>query len=150
MESFRLIFEPDSISRSKAGSITARIVIQIGGFIFPGAGWSDFIVVILGWWLQAIRQIGISYEEGCLQFMDGPYKVLIRTVNEHHSELICLEERHTEIKKYCSIVETDDIKNELVRISREIVSLCDKNSWSSDDIVVLRKEIDAMESVRKL
>lgn len=143
MESINLIFEEDTLTRSKAGSITARISIQIGDFLFPGEGWSDFIVVILGWWLQATCQIRAKSDKcAYLQFMDGPYRIFIKTIDENHSSLICLEERHTEIDKYRSIVKTNDLRNELVRISRKVVSLCDKKGWDSDDIDVLIKEIE--------
>lgn len=148
MESFNLIFEPDTLNRSKAGSITARIVIRIGDFLFPGDGWSDFIVVILGWWLQAIRQISTMSDEGAyLQFMDGPYKIFIKTIDENHSSLICLEERRTEIDRYRSIVKTNDLRNELVRIGRKVVSLCNEKGWDSDDIDILRKEIHSFSVV---
>lgn len=43
---------------------------------FPAAGWSDFAVVILGWWaialLKTIRSNGVL---GRVHFMDGPYAV---------------------------------------------------------------------------
>lgn len=29
----------------------------MGDFVFPDAGWSDVVVVILGWWRQALRAL---------------------------------------------------------------------------------------------
>lgn len=142
MEKFIITFEPKSLRCSKAGLITAQIMIQIGKFVFPGPGWTDFIVVILEWWFQAINTVAYS-DECYFQFMDGPFRVLVRPVSEQLTELVFLEDRNTEITKYYSIVKTEDIRTEIIRISRKVISLCDERGWHSDDLNVLRKKIVA-------
>ncbi len=151
MNLFKLIHNSNTLYRSRSGSITAEIVIQIEDFLFPGKGWSDFIVVIFGWWWQAITQaLNSSKGVGSFMFMDGPYKVDVKKINEEQSELTFFEERRTEIIKHVSVVETNSIINELYRVSKEVIKSCDKNGWSSDDIDLLKRETRPQEQARSV
>jgi hypothetical protein len=143
MESFRLVFEPSSLKRSRSGSITAQVFVKIGDFLFPGAGWSDFVVVILGWWLEALRQMSADGTpgDGHFRFMDGPYSFQARSLDEERTEVVCLEERVRELERKRSIVKTTELKDELFRVGTEIVALCDELGWASRDVDALRGEI---------
>jgi len=58
------------------GPAIAGIWLVTESGAFPEAGWSDFAIVILGWWasalLNTIRSNGV---QGRVHFMDGPYAV---------------------------------------------------------------------------
>jgi len=54
-------------------TITGHLFVQVGDFFFPEKGWDDFVVVVLGWWIEnAILLDGPVVEVDNL-FMDGPY-----------------------------------------------------------------------------
>ncbi|MGA7411101.1 MAG: hypothetical protein WBW33_11485, partial [Bryobacteraceae bacterium] len=59
------------------GPAIAGIWLITEGGGFPSAGWSDFVVVILGWWANAllttIHSNGVRRVR--VPFMDGPYAV---------------------------------------------------------------------------
>ena len=44
-------------SLHEGGNITGEIWLEVAGFGFPDRRWSDFPVVILGWWLDALFEL---------------------------------------------------------------------------------------------
>ncbi|MEV7965629.1 hypothetical protein AB0O34_06545 [Sphaerisporangium sp. NPDC088356] len=51
----------------------------MGGEDFPEAGWFDFPVTILAWWLAELGDLVRGASATCaLTFMDGPYEALVR------------------------------------------------------------------------
>lgn len=62
---------------------------------FPEAGWSDFVVIVLSWWIQSckalmISKIGVTHE---FDFMDGSPIVLAKKIDTHKAELLfCLDD----------------------------------------------------------
>lgn len=60
---------------SRSGSITGEIWFQVGEISFPEPLWSDFTIVVLEWWINAIRELEHARSEVSkkLIFMDGPF-----------------------------------------------------------------------------
>jgi hypothetical protein len=54
-----------------------------------------------------------------------------------------------EIERHNSIIEIDTVINELVRISREVSSLCHEKGWESDELETLRTELDSFSEPMK-
>jgi hypothetical protein len=52
------------------------------GTSFPGPGWVDFGVAILGWWLVAAERLLRGSPKERFLFMDGPYELQVR--QEHN------------------------------------------------------------------
>ena len=71
-----LIADIGTLKVRPRGPAIAGIWLLTENGAFPAAGWSDFVVVILGWWasalLKAIRGDGIRSR---VHFMDGQYAV---------------------------------------------------------------------------
>jgi len=49
--------DPVSIDFSKSQAVTGVVFFDFGSFQFPEKGWNDFIVVVLSWWLIALKRI---------------------------------------------------------------------------------------------
>jgi ParB-like nuclease domain len=78
MEPFYLVVDPDSLELSR-GSITGKIHISNATCTFPEPEWNDFVVVVLGWWLEAAAEVsGRQGTEGLLRFMDRLKKAMQR------------------------------------------------------------------------
>ena len=72
-EHAEVVIAPQSFDRSGSGSITGAIWLRHGArgerrADFPEPGWTDFPVVILAWWLDALGALarGETGEASCL------------------------------------------------------------------------------------
>jgi hypothetical protein len=74
-----IVAVPSSLRRSAMGSITGQIYLRGPSGSFPVDGWSDFPVVILGWWIEGLAGLP-RRKSGSFKgmFMDGPYAFLIQ------------------------------------------------------------------------
>lgn len=67
---------PSSFEVSPHGAMTGEIGVHLGGHWFPEHYWSDFLVVILDWWLYELRPWNNAKELEFL-FMDGPCMLVL-------------------------------------------------------------------------
>ena len=58
--------------------ITGTLFVELGGNAFPDAGWSDFPVVVLGWWVRAALALQRTGAPTSFMFMDGPFELELR------------------------------------------------------------------------
>ena len=75
-----------SLSLALAGSIVrviGPIWLEIDGRDFPGEGWDDFPVVILGWWLSEAKPL-LTNQTGSRErlFMDGSYEFEVNVLGK--------------------------------------------------------------------
>src|SRR5437762_807203 len=66
--------DPKGFQRLPAGRVFGPIHLQVQDTIFPNTSWTDFAVIILHWWLEAITRSGLQTSTDRLAFMDGPYE----------------------------------------------------------------------------
>jgi hypothetical protein len=60
---------------TKSSPATGKVHVRFGDVAFPERDWDDFVVRVLGWWLEDARKL-IEEEVGVLMsFMDGPFAV---------------------------------------------------------------------------
>lgn len=138
-----LIFKKDELHRSKRGSITAPIYFSFEDFCFPEARWSDFVVVVLGWWVQALAKIVKGWETTVeFDFMDGPFLIRISKVTDSEIKLECVNQSSAiEVIEHSLIMCLSDLHSELLKVARNVMDSCDEFGWESDDTRVLKKEI---------
>ena len=59
--------------------VVGPIWLELDGQTFPDDGWDDFPVVILGWWLNAVKPLIANEGTECeCLFMDGRYKFKVK------------------------------------------------------------------------
>jgi hypothetical protein len=74
----RVLTDVRDIERTKRGSIIGRIWFAAGADAFPAAGWSDFVVVVLGWWIGQLLDLRKGRNDHLeFRFMDGPFSLLV-------------------------------------------------------------------------
>lgn len=74
-----VIVDPSTLrASSTSGNVTGIIHLSTGAENFPDSQWSDFPVIILGWWIAGLLEIvhGGTGAFECL-FMDGPYAFVV-------------------------------------------------------------------------
>ena len=62
---------------TKASPATGEVHVRFGDVDFPGTDWSDFAVVVLGWWLEQITDLLEQRARVQMKFMDGPFAVAL-------------------------------------------------------------------------
>jgi hypothetical protein len=137
--------------RSGSGSITGIIYIEVAGAEFPGPGWSDFPVVILGWWLDALSGLTTT-RPAELDFMDGPY--VLRAIPKGLSiyQLECLDRRvdHKPAVLTTADVDSSQFRSEIVRGAADVTAACERHDWTSSDLTSLRSLVSQHQDNAKM
>jgi hypothetical protein len=123
-----------TLYRSGSGSITGTIHVELDGFAFPEKGWSDFVVVILGWWLKSLDRIGRGDEAAELLFMDGPFAIQLSTVGGASCSLELWEKSSSETLFASGTVPILDLIGEIERVAAEVMKECSGRGWQSADL----------------
>jgi hypothetical protein len=119
--------------RTATGLVYAELYLQVGELQFPDSRWTDFVVVVLSWWCEALHRLLAGVREPIdVRFMEGPYLVEIGPLDQGRVHLVLVEDRKREI---CCEAEVD--ARVLVR---SVVSATDKtlkecrtrDCWSDD------------------
>jgi hypothetical protein len=135
---FHVVINTDEESILKRAStgrpITCPVHVQFDGTPFPAGNWIDFAVVILGWWTEQV----LALKEGStatakLDFMDGPYQIIIRPANPGLWRVDCIV-RELQRKKVLSVeIQSQQIVDEVIRVSQGLlVYLKGLAVWDAD------------------
>lgn len=138
----RLIFDPATIHQSGRGSITAVIYYDFGaGRQFPSEDWSDFVVVVLNWWIEALEQVGEGSESVKFCFMDGPFWMTAVPEGEDNLLLSCVEDRRDVGIRFEVLVNQSDLRRELMAVARSVSDVCARAGIESADLNELRTRL---------
>lgn len=67
-----------------SGPHSPKLIIEDGLVYFPGRNWDDFVVTVLGWWLESYNRLLARIENiQDFDFMDGPYSYRIARMGEN-------------------------------------------------------------------
>ncbi|WP_346190116.1 hypothetical protein [Rubritalea halochordaticola] len=120
----RLIFEPDTLSQTEQGSVTGVIYFDFGeGQTYPGTGWSDFALVLAGWWMSAVKELEQGECKAKLLFMDGPFEIHLFREGDDQVLMRCMPTRSKE--QIDLRLGLDVLKQEIQRTAREVAHACD-------------------------
>ena len=136
-----LIVNPSSVA--KRISITGEIYFKINDYFFPEKRWDDFVVVILGWWLRALRSNSDMFE---LLFMDGPLEVRAKKVKQNEFELSFIHRGDCVLVANCS---ENELKNQVAKAARKILRKVTHEKWESPDIKELRNGLRSLKNEMK-
>src|SRR5262245_29261725 len=137
---FRVRVRGESFVMNRVGSITGEIWVSIADYEFPGPGWHDFPVVILGWWLDGIEKLlrGRADKAVC-SFMDGDYSF----------DLVPLDQQALRVHLYrdsfargnCmreATAEVNSVSRTILDAARTVLEVCVSRRWSGRDVGLLR------------
>lgn len=141
----RVVVETATV-RAGRGPHTGAIWFVIGDKeAFPGPGWSDFIVVVLGWWLASILRMlsGEAHAEQFL-FMEGPYLVQLSRASGSLCKFSACERRGglrvlSEVQ-----VDLERLAESLLLAAQVVMSAC--GSQQTTDTRTLQDLISALTS----
>lgn len=123
------------------GSVTGVLYFDFGEeLLFPSIGWSDFVIVIVNWWLVALEQLLQGCKQVELRFMDGPYWITV--IAQENAELLlrCHEDSRGG-GVYEVIVDTEDLRRELTNLAEKVSRACAEAGIESSDLDDLRMHL---------
>jgi hypothetical protein len=140
----RIVFDPTSVAQSSSASrsITGIVYFDFGAVCFPAERWSDFAVVITGWWLEALHRMekGIDREVE-LFFMDGPYHIVATRLTGNEVKLRCVERGRTELVRHEEVVQLPELREQVRNVTKEIAATCTRAGMQSSDLEKLKSQL---------
>lgn len=137
----------DEASLRFSRNVTGIVFFEFGTFQFPQRDWNDFVVVILGWWLDATTKLVAAGEgETELYFMDGPYA--LRIVLESGILKISRgrDDVQTEDSRFNFEVDAHGFLRAIYDASTTILSACASRDWMTADIETLQLGVSRLHS----
>ena len=134
MENAAVELGEGSLKRSGSDSPFGEIWLRVGWFAFPNAGWTDFVVVILGWWAEAAADaLTGSSERHELVFMDGPFLATIRVVEDQIWHLDLVKRARERESVHSADVDGGSLSRSIAAASDQVLRRCIANRWISRD-----------------
>ncbi len=136
-----VVLREQSMEQHSGGSITGIVFWKCNGHSFPDSAWNDFIIVILGWWVQAIaRLIAGTTTTETMDFMDGPYSILCKTTN---NSIDCqFVDRHSEVRAVASWTgQTRELASVIFSAGKLALRVCHTRGLANADLETLEREV---------
>lgn len=117
---------------SKTDNVTGVIFLELQQGPFPEAGWSDFPVIILGWWIEAWLQLETSPKRSAVQwrFMDGPYSATLTVTGAQSPDAFAFS----------------NVKRPLLEAGEHVVAYCEQRGMLSRDLEPLRTNMQRLKT----
>ncbi|MDT0192908.1 hypothetical protein [Exiguobacterium sp. BG5(2022)] len=134
----------DSLTYS--GQIIGEINFVIDTYdYFPGVGWSDFVAVILKWWIDSCRAILHAPLKSIhsFPFMDGPFSISAKKISLSELELSFTKDG--QMKTEIGIVSIEELKVALIKATRQFINAVNRLGWENEDVDVLKHTIKSLE-----
>jgi len=144
-EKIEVALQLERFSQGRSGAITGPIWLQCGAIQFPCAAWSDFPVVILGWWLENVASLRRGEHEASCMFMDGPYEFIV-TNRPHDLVHMQLIDRDVEGSSPVSELSVPFVALQVAlwTAANTVVAECVRRGWKSRDVNTLRASLSTL------
>jgi hypothetical protein len=149
MKEAHLIVETSSIKVRINGPATGNIWLELDSYYFPANGWNDFVVVVLGWWANALLRLirGISTRE-TVHFMEGPYVVEVTLCPSGSFRFRALRDGGRNVEMGIGESPAFAFIVGLVSQGREVLGACKQADWWSKDAEGLEVALESLAKCR--
>lgn len=137
--------EYNTIEVNSNDLISGVIYFDFNDFQFPERGWNDNLIVLLDWWISAVKRIVYNdskFEQ--LRFMEGSFLLNLEKMKEYPSmcliEFIC--ENNIPVIEYFVKIEVNKLLNELLSRANNVLNYCDEKGIKNHEIEELRIKIN--------
>ncbi len=142
----RLVTELGGLEVRAHGPAIAGIWLETGGDGFPMVGWTDFAVVVLGWWSAAIlRVLGNSSRAELVNFMDGPYAVEVSKAQSGKLRFRMLAGFSGGREVAVGEADVERFVSGLAAESRRLLDECRLREWWSPDAEILASHLRGLD-----
>jgi hypothetical protein len=132
-----LFVDADSLRRTKSGAVVGTIYFRANAFEFPDGQWTDFPVVVLAWWLGALRRFRAGAAKESFEFMDGPHSVELGR-SDDNVVLTFLSTSVAPARLKTVAAKPIEVVRALTDAARLVIAVCDEKAWPSEDLEELR------------
>ncbi|PKR83252.1 hypothetical protein [Heyndrickxia camelliae] len=135
-----ILIEVDIDTLENRTNITGIIYFMIDYHrYFPDQDWSDFVVIILSWWIKSCKgiivyEVGRTYE---FDFMDGTPTVFAKKINETQVEILFCEGSSPKVN-FSGVFAIQQLRDSLLSTSKKVIRAIDRKQWSSKEIDELK------------
>lgn len=131
-----LKIKKDTISNNK-NSVFGVVYFHENDFYFPDKNWNDFIIILFEWWSSSIFKLlnNESISED-LSFMDGPFVVRIKYLEENFFELFFINQDDTILKT--NKVYIEEFITDFLKITNYLIRQVDQMKLSNEDVKQLK------------
>lgn len=128
-----------STLKNNNDKVSGIIYFTHASHFFPNIYWYDFIVIILCWWINDIRDLrNESKNSAELLFMEGDYLVRVTSNTENRNNWTVDFVVNDKIQESFEINSGKFLKN-LKEVANQIILKCYEESWLSTDLVKLEE-----------
>ena len=136
-----------SFSLSEKEVITGEICLSNGNYFFPEKRWNDFVVEILGWWLNDFhKMIQNKEQEQDFTFKDGDFCFLL----SEESDMTWKISMYEEIPPQNAVIETIISKRKflenLIITARKVLEFCNIKGWNTAEVKNLKLALDRLKA----
>lgn len=128
----QLIIDAEAMRRLDYGAVHGPIVLRLGDFEFPAAGWTDFVVAVLSAWCEAASDV-LSAEAAAVHFQEGPYSVEISSGSEVEWILVLIERTRVGGERCSQRVEAESFVRSILLAADGAVAACRRRGWCPHD-----------------
>jgi hypothetical protein len=141
MQDARVELGKSDLVLTGSGLPFGEVWLRVDGVAFPAEGWTDFVVVVLGWWADAAAEL-LAGNAGPIEvdFMDGPYRVRLRLAEDGWN-LDLIERGRSVLVLRRALVEGQLLSKSIVEASGRVLDVCLKNGWLSTDTARLEAAV---------
>jgi hypothetical protein len=147
--SLTVLVDPETLD-TRTSPATGKIHVRFGDVAFPDTDWDDFVVVVLGWWLEEIRNLIWGGSGAQMWFMDGPFIVTLEPIPQ--------VDRWRATAKFSGATSTapygefpvgveispGELIASLARAARTVLTECNRRGVNSLDVQNLAAGLDAL------
>jgi hypothetical protein len=120
--------DESTLERSAIGGITGLIFLRGPNGAFPDEQWTDFSVVILGWWIEGLRLIANNQRHSFQgMFMDGPYSFRVRSEDGRIGQIAWGRNR---METAIGTVDVLDLLRSAIAAGKLISEVCRVRNWT--------------------
>lgn len=140
----KITVPPEKLRLSKGSNkkIHGIVYFSTGNVYFPDDTWDDFVVIILGWWIQSLRNLlrGVD-NKVTLRFMDGPFLLEVsKQDNQDTFEVVFLRGASTSLSIiYKETILPEELLENMIGVANETILRCQESFWETDDLEKLKK-----------
>src|SRR5713101_1556770 len=136
-----IFVDTDALRMDTYGAITGRLYAVIEDIVFPEQSWSDFPVVVLGWWARECPQV-LERELATFAFMDGSLAFSVRPQTGTEAIIEFTRDDGTDVAVVASAsVEPQRLVDVVLGAAHQVLAACRQKSWNNPDIDELAKSI---------